>query len=582
MAIGNQGGQRPVRQQQVQQPVQNQGYDDEADIFDEPSQPVQQPNAPKKKSKLPLIIILVLVAVVVVFVALKFLKGNGEQEQEETQPTFQLGDYDSSGRKVLDTLLNALITFDAETIDSVVGANPGDSYIAQEWAFVNGVQVRQDFIKKVCGLVQFKYPVSEDGINASMMNAGESMTVTSPDYAMLSLMMDEDVNYITGLYKTAGYTPDDYDFEEEMFNLYCQYAVDRANIPTKDTEMQLSPAMGIISSDASLDDLLFGSQEFHDSVKRFSQLCLGWTGYKDETYYEMEEQHNPDYDEWYAIFIERYNADGGKYNKRKSTWEPFYKRDENNKIMKDENGENIVEYYSIKRDDGTDWIQPTENVLVEVEKHRQVEDPWVEETGIPYCMVGTNFMQNSYTGSYSTAVRVGDGTKDRPAGIGTSIITKVLCDDGNYHDVRVTLLAYWTHQDAIDYLERFSSKNAGFTESSPIKFMTMEFEVENLEKNPITFGSEMTLCDANSNVSARATTMMYGLTSEATLQPGEKKIMNDWVSSTELELKYLAWGKSFNRQFQMVFFDVLAGTGEIPTYSAYKQFTGEGYLDYGN
>ena len=37
----------------------------------------------------------------------------------------------------------------------------------------------------------------------------------------------------------------------------------------------------------------------------------------------------------------------------------------------------------------------------------------------------------------------------------------------------------------------------------------------------------------------------------------------------------MIWGKSFNRQFETVYFKVLAGTGEVPKYSAYKAFTGE-------
>ena len=47
-----------------------------------------------------------------------------------------------------------------------------------------------------------------------------------------------------------------------------------------------------------------------------------------------------------------------------------------------------------------------------------------------YNWIGQNFIQNNYTGSGSTVVRVGDGSFERPAGIGITIITKVLCTDG--------------------------------------------------------------------------------------------------------------------------------------------------------
>ena len=88
----------------------------------------------------------------------------------------------------------------------------------------------------------------------------------------------------------------------------------------------------------------------------------------------------------------------------------------------------------------------------------------------------------------------------------------------------------------------------------------------------------MSLADKNSNIAAR-TGVMYGFKSSATLKPHESVILNDWATSTELEQKYVVWGKSFQRIHEMVYFNVLAGTGEIPTYSAYLSFTGNSSLD---
>ena len=80
-----------------------------------------------------------------------------------------------------------------------------------------------------------------------------------------------------------------------------------------------------------------------------------------------------------------------------------------------------------------------------------------------------------------------------------------------------------------------------------------------------------------SNIAARTGTL-YGFFEEVTLKGKEKITINDWASSTELEQKYLGWGKTFGREFPLVYFNCLAGTGEIPSYSAYEQFTGKATL----
>ena len=254
------------------------------------------------------------------------------------------------------------------------------------------------------------------------------------------------------------------------------------------------------------------------------------------------------------------------------------KRDENNNLILDENGQKIVNYYSVKKEDGTDWIQPDETVFMEVEKTRQVESPWVEEDGCSYTWVGTYYVQNEYTGSNDTVFRVGDGTIDYPAGIGTSIQTKAMGSDGAWHDVRVSLIGYWTDQDAIDYSEMFDKRNRGFTTTSAIRLITFEVLVENLEDNDIEIVSAMALSDNNSNLSSRTGTM-YGFTENVLIHPHEKVVINDWATSTELDQKYVVWGKGFDRQFSLVYFNVLAGTGYIPEYSAYEYFTGKSSID---
>lgn len=587
---GNEQYQQGYGQAQPQQGYgqYQQGYGQPQQGFVSPQEPVQAFTTPVKRKKpiIPVILGIVLV-VALIFAAVKIVN------VIKLKNTPMLIDNTNSGKQVYDNILVALNTYDAETLDSLIGVEEGDSYLAQEWAYVNRVQLREEYLSKIGSLVRFTYPqekvlngkgeVMTDDLGnpltqTSSMSNGEAITVTVPDYAELENIITGDSDYILQLYKSSNYSEDSYTFEEDLFNLFCQYVVDSVAMPTKQVDVNLPLGTGvdgstIVVDDSELDDALFGTDEFHNACRTFSKICIQFTGKGTETYKVKEEVHNDEYDEWYAVFKKYYDADNGKFNPKTSKWEPWYVRDKNNKLILDENGEKIVNYYSVKDENGNDWIQPDETILVEVEKTREIDVPWTEERGIPYVMVGTNYLQNKYTGSYPTVFRVGDGSRDFPAGIGTTIVTHVLCTDGQYHNVKVAMQGYWTDQDAIDYAESFSTKNKGFTVTSPVKLICFEFTVENLEEEPITFVSEMTICDRNANVGSRTGTL-YGFYEQVTLDAHETKMLNDWASSTELEQKYIAWGKSFGRTYPLVYFDMLAGTGYVPSYSAYEKFTG--------
>lgn len=589
----------PPQQRQVppQQRVPNQGASPQPPVAEMP---------PKPKKKFPKILIVLPVLTVLVgggiIVGTKFM---GKSTQEAV-----VQDYTTSGRFAYDTLQNALATWDATAIDAIVGQEDGDSWLAQEWSWVNGVKLRQEYLKKVGAMIQFQYPqvpqMATDGTQLlqggnpvmieSYMNAGESVTFNIPDYAVLAETMKEETDYIQKMYKSYLDSAENlYRLPDDLFNLMMQYLCDKPQLPTKEVSVALTVRLSLdgtpyIESDAELDDLLFGNEDFRNMSETFSQVALGWTGFKDEHYTEKEEQHNDEWDAWHAKFIAYYEADGGhydpathtysggKFNKNRSQWEPWYLRDENNQYVLDENGEKVVNYFSIKAEDGTDWIQPDETILVDVEKVRQVEDPWVNESGIRHDNLGVHYITESYNGKGTRVCRVGDGTVNTPAGIGTPIVTKALCDDGKYHDVEVAVIGYWVGEDAINYSEKFSQRNRGFTTSSVVQLITYELTIRNLETEPITLNSEMTLCDKNANVSSRTGTMYDFLNENITIKPNETVTVNDWASSTELAQKYVCWGKSFGRQYPTIYFDCLAGTGVIPSYSAYTEFTGNGVV----
>lgn len=538
-------------------------------------------NSTQNKKKSPIIPIMIVIVIVVLIIAGVFVVKNvlGKNKTQEVVST----SYEKTGRYVYDLFQNALIDYNQEEIRNL----SEDSYIAMEWDYVNNNSTRQMFVNSICSYIDFEYPSTEavdvngkvvkdsDGnivnVESDMLN-GEKITVTVVDYTKLSATMEEDKELIQKMYKKSKISTDDYIYQYKMTDLMLEYILSKGVLPTKKVEVYLplvTSADGYkIADDSELDDILFGSEEFHSMCDTYAKVVTDWTGKKMETYMADDWVENPEYTKWRDELVQRMEADGGKFTK-KSTWEPWYLRDEDNKYVLDENGEKIVNYYTIKDENGNDVMQPDEKIMGKVEKEREVDDPFKPEQVIPYIWCGANFILNEYDGDSYAVMQVGDGTFDRPAGVGTEIVTVVLGNDGLYHDVKITLMGYWTGQDAIAYSIGFSEKNRGFDNSSVVKLITYEVKVENLEDKDIIISSEMFLSDETSNQSSRTGTM-YGFYSEDVVIPAGRSVtINDWATSTELEQKYVCWGKSFGRVFNTVWFKVLAGNGGVvETYDA--------------
>lgn len=532
--------------------------------------------------------------VLVGILALGVLGGGGFVAYTNFVPKAVEQDYNTSGKKVYDDLEAVLHSYTPESVDAFIGAESGDSYLAQEWSYANTNYTRETYIKFICTNTTFSYPqveqLSTKGkvitdksgnpvLVESPMNNGEPVIVTLPDFAVIAEQIESDADKIDDMAIQANIKDSDYDYQDKCFDLLLNYIMGVEEIPFISKECTIPIAGGKVTNDSELDTLMFASEDFRLACDAMDKLLTGFTGTAVEKYMEKEEVHNPEYDEWYKIFKERYDADKGIFNKHTSLWEPWYVYDENNILQYDENGNRLVRYYSVKDADGKDWIQPSKTIWKDVEKEHEVPVEYIPEKAVPYCFLGAWYAQNMYDGTVPSAVRVGTGTIDNPAGVGTPIITRVLAKDGKYHDVKVAVIGYWVGKDAIDYAVKFSEKNRGFDPKSPVQLICYEVQVFNLEDTEFTFDSEMMLCDKSASRTGRTGTMYSFNYEDVTLKPKGSAIFNDWATSTEIEQKYVAWGKSFNRQFDTVFFMILAGTGEVPEYSAYKEFTGTSVID---
>lgn len=300
-----------------------------------------------------------------------------------------------------------------------------------------------------------------------------------------------------------------------------------------------------VSDDSALDNLIFASDDLHEMFDTFGSIIADYEREGEDA--EIEKQKE-EHDKKYKEYQDKLNALKAKNEQDKAAAEAAGQPFTPAEIPDNE----VVE----------EWKEP----------ERQFPEEYEPESVITYTWIGSQFAQNEYTGESNKEAQVGDGSFELPAGIGTTIVTKALCDDGKFHDVKVTLMTYKIGADAVNYAVQYSEKNRGFDASSQVKLICYEVKVENLEDAPITVSADMFLSDAQSNQSAR-TGEMYGFYSTATIQPHQSDILNDWATSTELDQKYVCWGRSFNRQYPVVWFKLLAGSGdEVPKYNANESY----------
>lgn len=175
---------------------------------------------------------------------------------------------------------------------------------------------------------------------------------------------------------------------------------------------------------------------------------------------------------------------------------------------------------------------------------------------------GANYLQNTYVNELGEQQKVlaqsGDGSIERPASIGTSILTYVISKQDKKDvalPIRVELVSVLTGEECLTDLAQKDSRNRGLNESSQTKYSSLKFKVTNLSKDKLTIKDNSSLADKEGNLSGRTGTM-YGLKTQVTLNPGQSGEIDSWVASTELDRKYLIWGADFNKRSPIKYFKV--------------------------
>ena len=529
-----------------------------------------KPEKPKKNKfgKRGLTIILVVSLLTISVVGLLFFLKK-EKERKEYEASLIVHIPQTSGYAV-DCYLSKLNLFDVAGLSN--GSVVSDCIVDDELLMVNNNELIEKFIKWVCSNVSVSEQDYSTKLVDSSCNAVYKFSIV--DYASISGSLDaERISSIMTEYELSA---SDVDFSLRIQDIFCEYLFSLDEIPKVDVDVSIpllrvdsvvddSPYYYVIKDDKALDDVLFCSDDFHTLIDNFAKVAVGWTGTKTESYVEQEEQENPEYTEWLA----RLNAEIAKFptwkNTSKCLYEPYYLRDENNKVVKDENGNKVVKFYVLFEPNekgrkvkdssspyGYKYVpEPDHTIMVDVEKQRQVEDTWVEGSIFPYSWIGYWYVVDN-----NLPVRYGNGSKEYPLGLNTWCPTKLTLSDGSLVDARIELSASYIGADAVQYALGMSEKNRGLDSSSIVKLVICEFKITNTTVTAITFVPDMVLVDQYGNKLSRTGTL-YGLNGEITLGAGESTVVVDWGTSTDIERYQVAWGKSFDVGTPMVFFDVI-------------------------
>ena len=521
-----------------------------------PQKPVQNNQGGKKKSKLPIIIAAVIVIGIVGFCIWKFALSKEPEPEIEVTPTeapTPTPIVETAQYKLLKQYISAVQSKDPYQIDDAVGIVNADSFVAHEYAYANSNEQRLYFIQRICSLFDV------EGLD--IQYSGGSVACTVPDYEKISAKMQEDVIRIKAMYNDLGIKPTDLNFGDVMLDFMLRYITDIQELPTISANVEFEfgtseDGIPYLVSDASLDDFMFGNESFHNMCDEFVKLCTDYTTTVEVTV------DNPEYLDWKEK-LDKYMADE-QYADKWALRQIFETDADGNPVL-GEDKQPIVkkEYYVLITKSGKDKKAPAKTIT------ETVDNPFIQESVIPYNWCGSHYIQTEYNGIYSKIVTLGDGDIKNPAGVGTPIRTKAITESGDYVDVEVTLVNYWVRQEAIDYVESLSTRNHGFTSDSKLDLIVCELAVKNLSGKKATIKSELMLSDDKGNKSTRTGTV-FGTTDSVTLEPGDTAIINDWLTSTVLDTKYLAWGSSFARKFNVLYFAVLAGTPEVPSYSPYS------------
>lgn len=394
-----------------------------------------------------------------------------------------------------------------------------EGFLSKELPYANKNKDREGFIQCVAGTVKYdvglvnkKNVYGNDFIDKktgltvqepSWISEGEKVTRSYVDYSAIEFSSD----VVSDLVKRSGLTKDDIDYRNKLTDLFCQYicSVGSAGLP--------------IRSESVVIPFIPSSNGYLVSVD-------------EDIYLDKALYSSPDF----VACLERFAEAVAK----------------------------VAKVHLSVSSDYRAWEK-----LSDLSKESVLAPPKYGKHSIGRQWCGAYYLANEYTSGGEVSPQLGDGSKEQPASVGTPVITSVIVTGPQGEEkklpIRVTLVEFGVSQKAIDWFQAKDIQNRGYDVTSELQYCYCIFEVTNLSTETLSVYDNMSLCDSNANISGRTGTI-YGLQSSVVLDPEETGYIETWGRSTELNLKYMIWGADFARKAEPVWFRVLAGDLEDPSW----------------
>lgn len=442
-------------------------------------------------------------------------------------------------------------------IQSLVGTGD-EGYISQEVVYANGDEDKIAFFKKMAETVNYtpakvvaKNVYGNDMISShtdekvyidSYIEEGEEVELSYIDYSALEI----DRQKVKELLDEEDLRVGDVDYPNKLISVFCKYMVglDEEDIPTKSEEKYVPNMVknknGTYSmtedEDTYIDKLLYSSEDLRDLMERFSAVAGG------------VDKKNPKWVKWSKL--PKKKKAKVKEPEKLGTLTPTKKWAKWNKLSKKEKAKADEPIkYNWKEVMSTDWcgVYYLQNERVEVDENgNKIKAPITAE--------------------------VGDGTFDNPAGMNTPVLTYVFNSEKNKkgkkvvrkRPIKVQMIEYGVSEEAVKWFESKDEKNRGIDLDSEVQYCYYIMKVTNMSSKKLRIRDNTVLCDNNANIGSR-TGVVYGLQDSVLLDPDESGIIETWGRSTELNKKYVIWGKDFERREVPIWFRVLAGNIDDPS-----------------
>ena len=433
-------------------------------------------------------------------------------------------------------------------------------YLSKEISYANSNKFVEDFMYKVAGTVNYipdnvvakniygndMYDIETDELVyiRSYIDDGESVTFEHIDY--MSIGFEEDK--VKSLLEANNLNLGDIDYATKLIDVYCQYITSLPTLPiiaerrVVDFYKNFSDNTYMIGDqeDIFLDNLLFASDAFYDSLNRFS----------------------------YTAGVVSKNPEWVKWNK-----------------LDDSEKEDVTEpkEYTGKLAVSRDWVNWSE---LSPEEQANTQEPAMfgKKQTLPRSWCGAYALLNGLVKEYeddsnsTIEAALGDGSFNNPASVGTPVTTLWVERDEddnviNTYPIQVTMVEYGVSDDAIDYFIRRSEQNQGMNgiRNQKIQYIYAVIKVKNLSDKKLTIVDNTSLCDKYGNMVPRTGGQsgdggIMGLVNTCELEPDQSGTIEVWSRSMELHKKYFVWGANFKRDFDLVWFRVLLGNLEDESY----------------